>query len=300
MNSNVFVYKYTFSVTLPKLCKNDLVIIPRKLAKELGGCSQLLLCEKVAESMGFIDLLRFNYVLMSSAQYYHYEDDIHMLPLHQYKTQFEILDSNPADRKQHHKLKSTLNKYASRIYEYNVTRCGEWVNNEVRGSMGQLPPGALVEGFDLSKLNYTEDLTDIDGYQQFVLVRLARARKGNARAFKLKKLEDEGVMIEEEQKRKKNKRKEAKEDEDFEDFLDDVEGDKDLQKGIRIYKNKDKLKHMTEEQLKKELEDLEIVGLLEDMNLEGGQAEEEALSKEEQDNIDDLISKMEHVAIDKE
>jgi hypothetical protein len=79
--------------------------------------------------MGFIDLLRFNYILMSSAQYYHYETDIQMLSLSKYKSQFEILDANPADRKQYHQIKSTLNKYASRIYWYNVTRCGEWVNN---------------------------------------------------------------------------------------------------------------------------------------------------------------------------
>ena len=47
-SSNVFVYKYAFAVTLPRLCKNDLVIIPKKLAKELGGCSQVLLCERVS------------------------------------------------------------------------------------------------------------------------------------------------------------------------------------------------------------------------------------------------------------
>ncbi len=43
-SSNIFTYKYAFAVTLPKICKNDLVVIPKKLAKELGGCSQLLLC----------------------------------------------------------------------------------------------------------------------------------------------------------------------------------------------------------------------------------------------------------------
>ena len=32
-SSNTFVYKYAFAVTIPKICKNDLVIIPKKLAK---------------------------------------------------------------------------------------------------------------------------------------------------------------------------------------------------------------------------------------------------------------------------
>lgn len=47
-----------------------------------------------------------------------------MLPLSKYKKQFEILDSNPADRTKFHALKSTLNKYAKKIYDYNVTPAG--------------------------------------------------------------------------------------------------------------------------------------------------------------------------------
>ena len=87
-SSNVFTYKYAYAVTLPRICKNDLVIIPKKLAKELGGCGQILLANKIADNMGFIDLLTFNYILMSSAQYYHYESDMQMLPLQKYKREF--------------------------------------------------------------------------------------------------------------------------------------------------------------------------------------------------------------------
>jgi hypothetical protein len=44
-------------------------------------------------------------------------------------------------------------------------------------------------------LNHTEELESLNGFQELILVRMARHRKG-ARVFKLKKLEDEGVMIE--------------------------------------------------------------------------------------------------------
>jgi nonsense-mediated mRNA decay protein 3 len=37
MSSNLFNYKYVFAVELPRICKHDLVIIPIKLSKELGG-----------------------------------------------------------------------------------------------------------------------------------------------------------------------------------------------------------------------------------------------------------------------
>ena len=67
-SSNVFSYKYTFSVNLPKICRNDLVIIPKKLAKELGGTSQLLLCIKVAQHIGLIDLNNFNYLTVYNVQ----------------------------------------------------------------------------------------------------------------------------------------------------------------------------------------------------------------------------------------
>jgi nonsense-mediated mRNA decay protein 3 len=47
-NSNKFNYKYSFSVELPKICKDDLVIIPHKMRNLFGGCSELLLCLKVS------------------------------------------------------------------------------------------------------------------------------------------------------------------------------------------------------------------------------------------------------------
>ncbi len=46
-NSNTYNYKYVFSVEIPKVCKHDLVIIPKKLKVAFGGVSTALLCQKV-------------------------------------------------------------------------------------------------------------------------------------------------------------------------------------------------------------------------------------------------------------
>ena len=78
-----------------------------------------------------------------------------------------------------------------------MTRRGEWENIEIKGALGDIPCGQLVEGFDLRELSHTEDLTEIKGIQDIVLVRRFRDRATRRRAFKLKKLEEEGVMIEE-------------------------------------------------------------------------------------------------------
>ncbi len=39
VKSNTFKFKHVFCVDLPKVCKNDLVIIPKRLAKVCGGPS---------------------------------------------------------------------------------------------------------------------------------------------------------------------------------------------------------------------------------------------------------------------
>jgi len=47
-NSNTYNYKYVYSLEIPKICKDDLVLIPKKLCVLLGGCSPVLLCSKVS------------------------------------------------------------------------------------------------------------------------------------------------------------------------------------------------------------------------------------------------------------
>lgn len=46
--SNSSSYKFTFSVEIIPICKDDLICLPPKLAKSLGNIGQLVLCHKVA------------------------------------------------------------------------------------------------------------------------------------------------------------------------------------------------------------------------------------------------------------
>jgi nonsense-mediated mRNA decay protein 3 len=91
-SSNIFVYKYGFSVEIPRICRDDLVLIPKKLATVLGGCSQLLLCLKVSTMMTLLDLGNFRVLHMNSQQYEHYDKDIQLLALSTYRSQFAVLD----------------------------------------------------------------------------------------------------------------------------------------------------------------------------------------------------------------
>lgn len=61
--------KITYSCLIPKICRDDLIRIPRKLSKELG-CCEVLLCTKVSSSMHFLDVATFKKVQISSIQYF--------------------------------------------------------------------------------------------------------------------------------------------------------------------------------------------------------------------------------------
>src|SRR5271163_4204930 len=41
-------YKFTFSVEIVPLCRDDLICLPPKLAKSFGNIGQLVLCHKIA------------------------------------------------------------------------------------------------------------------------------------------------------------------------------------------------------------------------------------------------------------
>ncbi|KDN52475.1 NMD3-domain-containing protein [Tilletiaria anomala UBC 951] len=48
-------YKFTYSVEIAPICKDDLVCIPRPLAKSLGNIGQLLICTRVNNSLRLLD-----------------------------------------------------------------------------------------------------------------------------------------------------------------------------------------------------------------------------------------------------
>ena len=55
-NSNTFNYKYTFSIELVPVCKEDLVCLPHKVYSALGGLGPVLLCVRVSNQLTLVDV----------------------------------------------------------------------------------------------------------------------------------------------------------------------------------------------------------------------------------------------------
>lgn len=85
--------KTTFSMTIPKICRDDLVKIPPKLCKEYGNCSPILLCLKVTKYLYFMDITNYKKIIMSATQYFHYEDYIQIFVPKIYAKEYLVLNN---------------------------------------------------------------------------------------------------------------------------------------------------------------------------------------------------------------
>jgi nonsense-mediated mRNA decay protein 3 len=56
LKNNTCNYKYTYSVELAPLCKDDLVILPKSLSKELGGIGPMVLVYKITTFVHIVDV----------------------------------------------------------------------------------------------------------------------------------------------------------------------------------------------------------------------------------------------------
>lgn len=57
IHSNVYNYKHTFSVEIVPICKDDIVCLPQKLSKELGGFGPICICYRISQVISLIDPL---------------------------------------------------------------------------------------------------------------------------------------------------------------------------------------------------------------------------------------------------
>lgn len=57
LKNNVANYKYTVSLEIAPICKDDLVLLPKSLGKELGGIGPLVLVYKISTFVHIVDIL---------------------------------------------------------------------------------------------------------------------------------------------------------------------------------------------------------------------------------------------------
>ncbi|OCH92021.1 NMD3-domain-containing protein [Obba rivulosa] len=250
-------FKYTYSVEIVPVCKDDLVCLPPKLARSLSNITPLGICSRVGNSLHILDPSTLQYAELAAPVYW--------------RTPFESLASVP-----------DLVEFTVLDIEPTGTVRGKWVladaqvarSGAFRSSGGQdddtmdqdggdntifhtrthlggiLQPGDAAMGYYLTNANFnSDDFANLPPHRipDIVLVKKAypnRRKKNKSRNWRLKSIaKEEGEEGEAGNGRgvvgRMGGRDQRKVEEDYELFLRDLEEDEEMRDAVNLYREKD-------------------------------------------------------------
>lgn len=116
-------YKFTYSVEIAPICKDDLVALPRPLAKSLGNIGQLVVCSRITNSIRLLDPTTLQSVDIPADRYW--KDPFHALASIPELVEFLVLDIETND----------MANYAAahRLYGHTAAD-GKWVEADAQVS----------------------------------------------------------------------------------------------------------------------------------------------------------------------
>jgi nonsense-mediated mRNA decay protein 3 len=69
-HSNTYNYKYTFSVEIVPVCRDDLLCLPQKVYSSLRGIGPIVLCTRVTNQLTITDPLTLQTATQDAKQYW--------------------------------------------------------------------------------------------------------------------------------------------------------------------------------------------------------------------------------------
>ncbi|KXL45181.1 hypothetical protein M433DRAFT_148691 [Acidomyces richmondensis BFW] len=236
VHTSVKSYKFTYSCELVPICKDDLVALPVKMAKQIGNISPLVLCYRVGTTVNLLDPNTMQFSDLSTPVYW--RTPFAPLADVQDLVEFIVMDIEPIGPQKGRYL----------LAEATVARASDLGVNDttylVRTHLGGvLNPGDSVMGYHLTGTQFNNDNFDaIQESKQYsgtipdvILVKkhYPARRKHKSRNWKLRR------MAKEESEMKPRKQDVDRDEIDYEQFLQDLEADPDLRMGLNIYRNRE-------------------------------------------------------------
>ncbi|KAJ5488668.1 60S ribosomal export protein NMD3 [Penicillium diatomitis] len=241
-------YKFTFSVELIPICKDDLVALPIKLARQCGNISPLTLCHRVGTAINLLDPLTLQTADVTSNTYWR-SPFKNLADVTELK-EFIVMDIEP--------LGHSTGRY--QLSEATVARASDLGNNDTtyytRTHLGGiLHVGDSVLGYHLTGTVFNDpNFEAIEASNQYgstipdvVLVKkhYARKKKPKNRAWRLKRMARE--YEEEALQTRRQEQEQDRLEQDFEMFLRDVEEDQELRQTLDLYKSRRNPEQMDED-----------------------------------------------------
>lgn len=233
--SNNYNYKYTFSVEICPICREDLICLPPKVSNSLGNLGPLVLCMKVSDSIFLLDPATLRSAHLDANQFWR----LPFKPLLTSRQLVEYLVFNVEVEGP----RTTVGKKDYALAYAEVARVSDIGRTFiVRTHLGHLlEPGHTALGYDLYASNSNDP--EVDKYRglvfpEAVLIKRSheeerRKARGKPRPWKLKNMKME---VDDSAKRFDEEKKNT----EYEEFLRDLEVDPELRFNISFYRNKER------------------------------------------------------------
>ncbi|GME78937.1 unnamed protein product [Ambrosiozyma monospora] len=238
IHSGTSQYKFTFSTEIVPICKDDLVVLPKKLAKSMGNTSQLVLCSKITNTLQFIDCNTLQ--ISDLAANVFWRNPFTTLADVTQLVEFIVLDVEPTNLRRGKWLLADIT--VARASDMGVNDQEYYVRSHLGGI---LHPGDSAMGFYLANSNFNSDLfdkLDTSKIPDVILVKKHYARSNKRvknRQWKLKRMANEhkDIVAEEVADTKQARQEQERAERDYELFLEQLEEDEELRQGVNLYKS---------------------------------------------------------------
>lgn len=268
-HSNTYKYKFTYSVEVVPVCKDDIMCLPSGLAKYLGNIGQICVCLRITNNILLIDPFTLKTAELNEQYYFRH-------PFRPFATsrqltnytviEVETIDDQEVQHDQHVNRNYSKKHELADIWLIKTSELGKHENYiHTKTHVGaQLNPGDMVLGFDVANSNINDDnyesyatsnkiLPDVIVVKKFFV---DRATRNARRKWKLRRIKLEtgsiGTTV----------------NNDFNDFMNDMEEDEELRANINIYRNPDYRENefANDEELDPDLPTISVNEMLDEMN----------------------------------
>ncbi|XP_065868596.1 uncharacterized protein [Euphorbia lathyris] len=236
-HTSTYNYKYTFSVEISPICREDLICLPPEVRRNLGNLGPIVICTKVTNSIALLDPLTLRQAYLDADRYW--KTSFKSLLTSRQLVEYIVLDVDITGPE----VIVGGSKYV--LADAQVARLSDFGRNDniffVKTHLGHiLKPGDQALGYDLYAANSNNfDLDKCKGLvlPEAILIKKSyeekrQRKRGKPRSWKLKSLN----MEVDESRGRYDPDKTSRE---YEEFLRDLEENPELRFNISLYRNKE-------------------------------------------------------------
>ena len=236
-NNNVGNFKDSHFVEIVPLCKDDLVILPKLLAKTLSNINPMVLIKGVGSGIHIIDPLTNERQEISAEKYWKCGVKFNAVMHSRQLVKYIVLSIEPILLEARSSAKKRGNDGKNKLAECIVSRESDFGVNDTQftciSHLGYiLREGDVVLGYDLTKASWfnDEEYNSIVKKPDLILVRKYYGSDGSRRKWELRELDvDKREMLKPDE--------EVVAEKDYELFMQELEGDREMRGNVNLYKS---------------------------------------------------------------